>query len=482
MATPLQALTEQVSAEEIQQALTRIIHSKYFAHAPKKQKFVQVICDYYLQGRAAELNEYLIGCEVFDKGSAYQPSVDPVVRVGAHDVRKKLESYYQHEGASDPVRLAIPIGTYVPSFIRQAIQPEPAIYIPAVAELRTDAPPTIISSRPHSSPAASPFTRLLPFSGALFFGAWRRVLKRYVNQFLLLAAIIIFLLTGLAVGLLRQNRNLLEQISMVPAATAKPRASATGLWQPFLANKNPTLLILSNPVVYRLVNGADPEILTKQGIGLTSAQTNLIASLSNNKLPVRAEHPMQLIPALNMYTGMGESIGVFRLSRWLQELGELTLLKQSRSIGADDLKEQNAVLLGSVYSNQWAMPLAVKENFVYGSRTSIENLAPRAGEQAEYRPLFDQRTGALLEDYAMITVMPGVTGTNTMMALSGVYSEGTQAAVEFVTDPDRLAELEQKLKQRNASAMLPRYFQALLKVRVENSFPTQIMLITVREL
>ncbi|MFN7930734.1 MAG: hypothetical protein U0Y68_22980, partial [Blastocatellia bacterium] len=469
MAAPLNASTDRVSSEEVRQTLTRIIQSKYFAHAPKKQRFVQVICDYYLQGRAAELNEYLIGCEVFDKGAEYQPSVDPVVRVGAHDVRKKLESYYQHEGADDPVRLSIPVGTYVPLFVRQpiAINTEPLAAV--ITEPKTENARAGRIARQTWHPSTSLVTRLVPLSGALFFGAWERKLRRYVKQLFLLAMVVILLLLGVVVWLVRQNRNLAAQSIVVPAVATKLRTSTSGIWQPFLANKNPTLLILSNPVVYRLVNGADPEIITKQGIGLTPAQTNLIASLSNHRLPVRPEHSMQLIPALNMYTGIGEAIGVYRLSHWLQEAGEATLLKQSRSLGADDLKEQNVVMLGSVYSNQWAMPVAVKENFVYGSRTSIENLAPRPGEQTEYRSLFDQRTGALLEDYALITVMTGANGTNTLMALSGIYSEGTQAAAEFITDPDHLTDLEQRLRGNKAAASLPRYFQALLKVRVENS-------------
>jgi hypothetical protein len=100
------------SEEEVRQALSRVLTSKYFIHAPKKQKFLRLICEFYLNGRAGELNEYLIGREVFDRDEGYNPSVDPIVRVGAHDIRKKLELYYNHEGATDEFRLDIPIGSY----------------------------------------------------------------------------------------------------------------------------------------------------------------------------------------------------------------------------------------------------------------------------------------------------------------------------------------------------------------------------------
>src|SRR5262245_51981376 len=105
-----------ISPEEIKRALDRILNSRHFSQAPKKRKFVQLICDYHLAGRAKEINEHLIGLEVYERNDRYSPAEDPVVRVAAHDVRKRLEQYYLHEGRNDEVRLEIPIGSYEPVF------------------------------------------------------------------------------------------------------------------------------------------------------------------------------------------------------------------------------------------------------------------------------------------------------------------------------------------------------------------------------
>ncbi len=67
-------------------------------NADKKQKFLRLICDYYLEGRAQELNEHLLGYDVFGRDSSYNPSNDPIVRVFAHEICKKLEAYYGNEG------------------------------------------------------------------------------------------------------------------------------------------------------------------------------------------------------------------------------------------------------------------------------------------------------------------------------------------------------------------------------------------------
>src|SRR5262249_16548866 len=178
---------------------------------------------------------------------------------------------------------------------------------------------------------------------------------------------------------------------------------------------------------------------------------------------LKQDKPLQLIPAFNMYTGIGEAIGIYRISSLLQSAGEQTLLKQSRSIGPEDLRDHDIVLLGSVYSNQWSKPLSIKENFLYTTRATIENLAPAPGEQNEYKATFDELSGTLLEDYALITVTPGVTGERTVMVLAGIYSEGTEAAAEFVTNASYLNELNQRLLQLGAQAGPPRYYQALLK-------------------
>src|SRR5499426_1657516 len=105
-----------VSPEEIRQALDRILNSRHFSHASKKRKFLQLICDYHLASRAKEINEHLIGLEVYERNDRYNPAEDPVVRVAAHDVRKRLEQYYLHEGRDDEIHLEIPVGSYEPVF------------------------------------------------------------------------------------------------------------------------------------------------------------------------------------------------------------------------------------------------------------------------------------------------------------------------------------------------------------------------------
>src|SRR5262249_48840204 len=139
--------------EDMRRALNRVLNSKHFVHAPMKQKFLRLTCDFHLSGRGGELNEYLIGREVFDRDDSYNPATDPIVRVGAHGVREKLALYYQKEGVDDEFRIEIPVGSYEPVFIKtgQAIPAEAAAVLSAGAEVERQppgAPPGAVDAEP----------------------------------------------------------------------------------------------------------------------------------------------------------------------------------------------------------------------------------------------------------------------------------------------------------------------------------------------
>ncbi|HZS06811.1 MAG TPA: hypothetical protein VFD58_18390, partial [Blastocatellia bacterium] len=391
----------EASPAEVSEVLARVLESRHFVHAPKKQKFIRLICEFYLAGRAGELNEYLLGREVFGRDNSYNPAADPIVRVGAHDVRKKLELYYQGEGAGDALRLVVPVGSYEPVFLRQPACRQPEDAGAGVTEEKGEG---------------------LSFEGAVGGADSRQ--SGVAGKWLWLVGGMATLLVMAVVILVVINRRLQREVEQAAHNQVKDQAGYGAVWEPFVRNNAPTLLILSNPTVHRSANEADPEVVTRRGIRLTPEQARELTSAAGNRLPVKPDRPVQLIPAFNMYTGIGEAIGIYRLAGLLQAAGEQTLLKQSRNISSDDLKQYDVILLGSVYSNQWSKPLSIRENFVYSDHGTIENLDPRAGEEREYRAAFDQRTGMLIEDYALVSVTPGVSGENTMMVLAGLYSEG----------------------------------------------------------
>lgn len=450
-----------INSEEIREVLERVLGSKYFANAPMKQRFLRLICEFHLNNHGRELNEYLIGREVFGRDDSYNPATDAVVRVGAHGIREKLDLYYKNEGVNDLVRIEIPVGAYEPFFVRNYTGHKHDTGIPATFEPLPLPPPLPVVTEPS------------------------RVRKPEIishQKFLWLLYTTVIALAATVIVLIISNRNLQSRVDEKDSTVQRIRNSYGFVWAPFLHNNNPTLVTLSNPIVYRASNHADPEELIKKGVKLSAEEVLTLKNAGGFRLPLRNNGNAQLVPAFNMYTGIGEAIGGFQISSMLREVGETIQLKQSRSITSDDLKNYDLVLLGSVYANQWSKPLSVKENFVYSDKTTIVNLDPRNREQTEYKASFNPLTGELIEDHALISVTPGVSKDKSIMVLAGIYSEGTQAAVEFVTNINYINELNRKLRELGADKKAPMYFQAILRVGIENSFPTKIDLVTVREL
>ena len=107
-----------ISELEIQVHLDRILASPGFRSSERLQRFLRFTVERTLAGEAAQLKEYLVGRDVFDRGSTYDPRMDSIVRVEAQRLRRKLREYYQTHGSADSIRISLQAGSYVPGFTR----------------------------------------------------------------------------------------------------------------------------------------------------------------------------------------------------------------------------------------------------------------------------------------------------------------------------------------------------------------------------
>lgn len=96
----------------IERQLEAIFASADFVSAPKMRQLLRYLVDATLAGDAERLKGYAIGVDVFERGAAFDPATDPIVRVQAGRLRKLLETYYRTDGRRDPIRLVIPKGGY----------------------------------------------------------------------------------------------------------------------------------------------------------------------------------------------------------------------------------------------------------------------------------------------------------------------------------------------------------------------------------
>ena len=104
----------------IQAELQNITESPVFSQSVRLRRFLSYVVERAVSGQTSHLKEYTIGLEVFDRPPAYDPRLDPIVRVEAGRVRQKLARYYESLGKDDAVRIDLPKGSYIPLFVPRA--------------------------------------------------------------------------------------------------------------------------------------------------------------------------------------------------------------------------------------------------------------------------------------------------------------------------------------------------------------------------
>ena len=110
---------DQLSEDLIREELSRILESSLFVQSDRLGRFLRFTVETTLVGAAETLKEYLIGTEVYNRGSSYHPSEDSIVRSEARRLRSKLREYYQSVGKDDSVFIYYRPGSYVPAFRRR---------------------------------------------------------------------------------------------------------------------------------------------------------------------------------------------------------------------------------------------------------------------------------------------------------------------------------------------------------------------------
>jgi len=114
--------------EAVLQQLDRLLENPYFHKSKRFPVFLRFVVKEVLAGRAEGLKERTVGIEVFGKDPNYDTTEDPIVRVTAGEIRKRIAQYYQEPGHEREIKLLLPSGSYVPQFY------PPEIAIPPVSE------------------------------------------------------------------------------------------------------------------------------------------------------------------------------------------------------------------------------------------------------------------------------------------------------------------------------------------------------------
>ena len=102
----------QPTEAEIRAQLERILASQCFEQAGRSSTFLKFVTEQALAGQADRLKGYTIAIEVFGRPPDFDAQTDPLVRVEAGRLRRRLFEYYAVEGQADELRVTLPRGGY----------------------------------------------------------------------------------------------------------------------------------------------------------------------------------------------------------------------------------------------------------------------------------------------------------------------------------------------------------------------------------
>jgi hypothetical protein len=143
---PAELSEEEKTAIHLQ--MERLLANPYFSHSRRFPSFLRFVISHTISKQTELLKERTLGIEIFGRNADYDTASDPIVRVTATEIRKRIAQYYQDPGHENELRISLPIGSYIPQFHWPARAKEEVPIQPPVAPLPEPAAVAIADATP----------------------------------------------------------------------------------------------------------------------------------------------------------------------------------------------------------------------------------------------------------------------------------------------------------------------------------------------
>jgi hypothetical protein len=399
--------------------IDRLVNSHTLHGSESLCKLLRYLADHAIRKPGVALKEYQIATEVFGRPTDFDPQLDSLVRVQAGRLRSKIAEYYASEGAEDPILVELPKGTYTLAF-------HPATASNGVV-LRDI--PRKQDEKGSRRPGKS---------------------SRPVMILSILLIIAVISIAALLAGRTTPNGSL-------KADESAPSAFRV-FWSGFVAGPDAPWVIFSNGEFV-----GRPEI----GLRYFDPARDSRSTITDN------------------YTGVGEVLAVYHLNEVFTQLHHQIRVKRGSLFSLDDAQNNNLIFVGSPVENLSLLDIPSTHHFIFQRATSgprkgdiaIVNVDPRAGEPKMF--FGSPSATQVLEDYAIVGLVPGMNSARWVLILAGTNTIGTQAAAEYVCRQDSLEQLLLRLSVSENGVLKP--FEAVLHVKVARGVPVGTDLVALRE-
>jgi hypothetical protein len=379
-ATATAPLTDE-ERKAIHEQLERLLSNSHFNQSRRFPSFLRFVIDHTLQGQTDLLKERTLGIEIFGREADYDTASDPIVRVTATEIRKRIAQYYQEPGHETELRVSLPAGSYIPQFHWPQAAKETSH-----TEIVVASPPPV-SAEPLELEAIPDLTRRPSRRGF-----WRSATAG------ILAAVVF---CGAAVYLWRSAQ----------------RSAFDFFWGPLVKSSEPVLFCVADQSRYSTITLRDAADPSRQ----TQLQDNLTAIIIDDLNPI------------------------VRVAGLMQSNGKKYTLKGQGTTDLMDLRNGPTVFIGAfdnAWTLRLTAPLRYHfaNNPDMTDFAIVDSTKP--GQPGWVVNRFQQMTTNNYLDYAIVArFTDGTTGKLAVVA-AGVARGGTRVATEYLTDPADLAQLE----------------------------------------
>lgn len=407
--------------EQCFQQIEKLTKSHSLHSSESLCKLLRYLAEHSLDHPGIALKEYQIATEVLGRPAGFDPQSDSTVRVQAGRLRVKLAEYYSQEGVDDPIVVEIPKGSYALTFHVRTSKGVPQPPAPLVVE--------------------SPEKKIEPLPSTR---AW--------------AIVIVVLLVLLASSFITSAILLSQRTRATATPSAQPVPAVFQIfWNHFVASSQQPWVIFSNGSFV-----GRPET----GMRYYNPESDSHAFI------------------LDHYTGVGEVLAIHQLDHVFYLFNRQLRVKRGALFSLDDAKNNDLIFVGSPSENLTLADIPGTKDFVFqrldsGPRKgdlAVVNVHPLPGEPKTFEGTPANRPTT--EDYAVVSLLPGLDPAHSILILAGNTTFGTQAAVEYVCREDSLAQLLHRLNISKVADLKP--FEALLHVNIVHGVPVTTELVAVR--
>jgi hypothetical protein len=406
------ASTADLTPQRILAQLELMTLDEVFRSSKRSIAFLKYVVNEALNGSADQIKERTVGSEVFGRSSSYDTDLDHVVRTAATELRKRLAIYYGDEKHRSELRISLVPGSYVPKFT-----PQQTGY--PVHETGITAP--------HQRPALDhgPHDAVEAFTYPSYRGDDEP--KRDVRQRSKWRHVFVLCVVILASGFLGNRWFHGARADFI-------------FWRPLLETPGPVLLAVGD-----VPNG--PPTLPN-----TYGNESVIT-------PVPSADSSQTVP-------FADAVTIARVVGALEAQNKEVLIRRENSSSFSDLRQGAVVLIGA-FNNEWSLRLTHSlryslaldpdQHLIYIK--DAKNPSSRNWSWGTNQPRDHIRgiNSPKLQDYALISRIQDSETGHVVIVIGGLYTYGTLAAGEFLTDPVRLqaiAKEAQRAGNRNLQIVL----------------------------